>query len=250
MIQPKTLRQDIPVRMSDLLIGDRKLTKELKSGMTNCRLCGCREQQSVITGLCGRCFRRQAWEAMPADEREDCVRRVVHKRYLGATLDTLAEGLRRALTEADPGESIFLWGRPGTGKTWTFAALARQRITEGHRVVRETWERLCLRIRDTYKTNSRDTEWSIIEPLCEADTLILEDLGTVVSAGRQESDFSLKTLLVVLDSRSEDKLQTCITSNKPLEEIEKSFDPRIASRLRQGTIIHKTGDDQRGKSHA
>lgn len=172
---------------------------------------------------------------------------IVRPRYANATLKTLPSALCTALLGAKEGESIYLWGPPGTGKTWAMAAMARHRIENGYRVHREGWERLCLRIRGTFSPRAVETEWTVIEPLIAADTLIIEDIGTTVSAGRQESDFSLRVLLVILDSRSEDMLETLITSNKPLEEIESSFDPRIASRLRQGLIIQKTGKDKRGR---
>lgn len=182
---------------------------------------------------------------MPAERQEECVVAVVRERFRHATLETLADKLRITLEGAPETESVYVWGTPGTGKTWALAALARRRIEQGYRVIRETWERLCLRIRDTYKPNARESEWTIIEPLCECDLLLLEDIGTTTSVGRQETDFGLRTLLVIIDSRYEDCLPTLISGNKPVEEIAKSFDARIASRLKQGLIINKTGKDKR-----
>lgn len=172
---------------------------------------------------------------------------VVHERYKNAEMEHLSTGLADQLRGAKPTDSVFIWGNEGRGKTYAAAALAREWLAQGYYIERETWDRLCLRLRDTMNPKATQTEWAVIEPLLAADKLILEDIGTTVSVGKVESDFSLRTLLVILDSRSEDCLQTVMTSNKPVEEIAKSFDPRIASRIRQGVIIHKTGDDQRRK---
>jgi len=40
----------------------------------------------------------------------------------------------------------------------------------------------------------------VIKPLLAADKLFIEDVGTTVSMGKQESDFSLRTFLVILES--------------------------------------------------
>lgn len=215
--------------------------------MIDCPLCGRRSKPSIIAGQCLLCWRKAEWKALPPTERERRTVAVVHERYKAAELSHLPKTLAAQLMGAHPTDSIFLWGNEGRGKTYAAAALAREWLAQGYYVERETWDRLCLRLRDTMNPKATQTEWAVIEPLLAADKLILEDIGTTVSVGKIESDFSLRTLLVILDSRSEDCLQTLLTSNKPVEEIAKSFDPRIASRIHQGTIIHKTGDDRRRK---
>jgi len=193
------------------------------------------------------CFHRIEFERLPNAERQAQIVAIVHERYANATMDDLPAAYKAQLLAAPDTDSIYIWGPTGTGKTYALAALARHWLETGWRVERSTWERLCLRIRDTFKPQARETEWSIIEPLLSVDKLILEDVGTTVSVGRQETDFSLRVLWLILDSRSEDCLQTAMTGNKPIEELARSFDARIASRLRQGAIIHKTGQDKREK---
>ena len=142
-------------------------------------------------------------------------------------------------------EGAYIWGKPGVGKTYALAALARKFITEGYSIKRISYEKLCLIIRDSFKPSSKSSEWGVIEPYLLADKLFLEDISTTVSVGRQETDFSLSVVLLILDSRSEDCLPTYITGNKPLKELENAFDARVVSRLRQGEIIHLTGKDRR-----
>ena len=64
--------------------------------------------------------------------------------------------------------------------------------------------------------------------------------------GQQESDFSLRTLLVLLDHRIEQNLATFVTTNKTIEDLAWSFDQRVASRLRQACeIVEIRGADRR-----
>jgi DNA replication protein DnaC len=91
------------------------------------------------------------------------------------------------------------------------------------------------------------TEFDIIKQLVEIDRLFIEDIGTTVSNDRPESDFSLRTFLVILDKRLECCRATFITTNKSIEQLGESFDLRIASRLQQAcVVIRLTGQDKRG----
>jgi len=213
--------------------------------MTDCQKCQRRRRPSLVPGLCIVCFRRIEFEKLPPEQQRDRFSALVHARYVDAEIEDLPGSLGSQLVNSPDTESIYLWGPPGTGKTYAFAAMAKRYVRMGFNVQRETWERLCLRIRDTFNPRATETEWGIVEPYLRADKLILEDIGTTVSTGRQETDFAVRVLLLILDSRNEDCLQTLITGNKPVNELERSFDARIASRLRQGTIIAKTGRDRR-----
>ncbi len=139
-----------------------------------------------------------------------------------------------------------LWGQPGVGKSYAMAALVRHYILIGSSVGRVGYEMLCLKIRDTFKAGSTQGELDVIRPLLEVDKLFVEDVGTTVSAGHQESDFSLRTFLVLLDKRLEACKPTFIPNNKGVEQLSKSFDKRIASRLQQACeIIQLAGEDRR-----
>lgn len=127
-------------------------------------------------------------------------------------------------------------------------AFASDLWDNGWQVVRVAYDMLMLQIRDTYKPGAKQTELGVIQPLIDAEKLIIEDVGVTVSVGAQESDFSLRTFLVLLDQRLEHCRATYITSNKSVEEIGKSFDARVASRLRQACeIVQLTGKDRRAK---
>jgi len=142
-------------------------------------------------------------------------------------------------------DGLFLWGTPGVGKTHAMAAVARYIIVRGGKCRRITYEMLALQIRDTFKANSTKTELDVIQPLLEYPFLFIEDVGTTVSGDSQESDFSLRTLLILLDHRLEQRQPTFLTSNKSVEGLRKTFDARIASRLQCCTVIQMAGADKR-----
>ena len=185
------------------------------------------------------------FEALPKEQQELQIIEAVRERYKDAKMGDLSKTLKDSLLTLPDTEGVYVWGKAGVGKTYALAALARHYIPQGYNVKRVSYEKLCLLLRDTFKPNSIQSEWQVVEPYLKCDKLFLEDISTTVSVGRQESDFSLRVVLLILDQRSEDCLPTYITGNKPVSELQNAFDSRIASRLRQGKIIKLTGKDRR-----
>ena len=143
-----------------------------------------------------------------------------------------------------PTKGIFLWGGAGVGKSHAMAAIMRRFILAGQSVKRVQWDRLCLEIRSTFGGNG--TELSIIKPYCDCNVLVIEDIGATTSIDKQESDFAIRTLLLILDDRIENCKPTFITSNKSPEQIGKSFDSRIESRIYASCVIQAvSGNDKR-----
>ena len=150
--------------------------------------------------------------------------------------------------ELTDGKGLFLYGPPGVGRTYAMAALARHYIADGLVVARLNWEMLCLRIRDCFRAKADKTELQTIQPYLDAYRLFIEDIGTTKSEGAQESDFSVRVLLVILDYRIEHCLPTFFTTNRTIEELCKTFDARVASRIMQGCdAIKLSGEDKRAR---
>ncbi len=160
---------------------------------------------------------------------------VVPQKYIKAELTDLPIGLQKIFAK-DIEIGVLLWGATGNGKTYSLAALSKKYIVDGYIVKRIHYEILCLLLRDTY--NAPNSEWDVIEPLLNCDKLIIEDIGTTQSIGKVESDFSRRTLTVILDIRMENCRPTFITSNKSVENLSESFDERIGDRLRTFHIFN------------
>jgi DNA replication protein DnaC len=179
---------------------------------------------------------------------EKLAEKIIPKLFQSARIEHLSGGLRKKIETLPDDKGLLLWGSQGVGKSYAMSAILRSFLLDGRKANRISYEMLCLRLRDTYKDGSTKTEFGVIQNLIETDKLFLEDVGTTVSGGNQEKDFSLRTFLVLLDQRLEHCRATFITTNKPVEELAKSFDPRVSSRLQQGCeIVHLTGADRRAR---
>ncbi len=194
--------------------------------------------------ICHVCYREIQFGNLPEEEQQRTLLTIVPERYINAKEADLPQAIQKAFkAEIDTG--ILLWGETGTGKTYAMSVLAKKYISEGFTVNRTHYETLCLRLRDTYNPNATQTEWGIIEPLLNCDKLFIEDVGTTKSIGKLETDFSLRTFLVLLDMRMEHCRPTFITSNKSVESLTNSFDERIGDRLRIFKVFKLTGKSKR-----
>jgi DNA replication protein DnaC len=209
-----------------------------------CERCKLRVADSLLEKLCHVCFRKIQFAELPERQQRQRWLEAVPERFIGADLSHLSDSLRRLLCEqADTG--VLLWGPPGVGKSYALCALGKNLISEGFIVKRVIYELLCLQLRDTFKPTAKQSEWGVIEALINADQLIIEDVGTTRSIDSQETDFSLRTLLVLIDLRMEHCRATYISTNKSLENLTKSFDSRIGDRLRTFSIIKMSGESKR-----
>jgi DNA replication protein DnaC len=184
------------------------------------------------------------FERLPKPEQKIHILEIIPKRFINAEIEDLTKPMQKTLI-ADNDTGVFLWGMAGVGKTYALAALAKKYITEGFIVNRIHYEVLCLRLRDTFKSKAKQTEWDIFQPLLECDKLFIEDVGTSKDIGKQETEFSLRTFYVLIDMRLENCRPTFITSNKSLENLARGFDDRIGDRLRTYKVLKLSGKSRR-----
>jgi DNA replication protein DnaC len=211
---------------------------------SKCEICKVRAADGLLGKLCHVCQRAIGYKALPAEQQEILLLETVPERYIKAEIAKLPHALQAVFSkEIDTG--ILLWGAAGVGKTYAMSALAKKYITEGFTVERIHYELLCLRLRDTFNPKAIQTEWGIIQPFLNCDKLFIEDVGTTKSIGSLESDFSLKTFLVLLDMRLEHYRPTFVTSNKSVENLASSFDERIGDRLRIFNVFRLGGKSKR-----
>jgi len=219
-------------------ITDKQLT------YNQCQRCHLRIADSVMNMICHVCYRKLNYDQLPEFAQIQERLSIVPERYIHAKLEDLPKAVSDALV-SENSTGVYLWGPPGVGKTYSLCALANYLVSEGYVCRRFNYEHLCLKLRDTFKPASKESEWSIIEPLVNADRLFMEDIGTTKSIDAVESDFSLRTLLVIIDIRLERCRPTYITTNKSVENLTKSFDSRIGDRLKLYNILKLSGESKR-----
>lgn len=214
-------------------------------------------ERTVEDDKCESCAEKQRVEQARQSLRQTRMAKAARMRQLlskaipalfkNAHLRDLSNAFRRAMLDYDLNIGLVLFGPVGRGKSYALSALARHLIFKRKQVRRITYEMLCLQIRDTYKQGSKKTELDVIRPLIDCDCLIIEDVGSTTSIGKDESDFSIRTFFVLLDSRLEACRPTFISTNKSRKNLTASFDERIASRLSLFKWIGAGGNDKRQK---
>lgn len=165
--------------------------------------------------------------------------------------------------KAGSSESLFLSGKPGTGKTHLAASIIAENYLQFsprpyYNESRSQWmstrltvplfvtvPQLLVRFRATFK-DENTTETDLLQEYCQSRLTIFDDMGS-----EKISEWSLQMLYLIVDHRYTNLLPTIITSNLTLEEIGTTISDRIASRIAgMCEIISLKGDDRRIKRRA
>ena len=173
--------------------------------------------------------------------------------YLGKTFEdyqvdasnAYAVKVAKKLVEL-PNNGAYFFGGVGTGKTFLAAILAQEVIKQGRQVIFATVPTISMKIRSTFsKTPKRNsasevmtqqapTEEEILEKLMTVPTLILDDVGM-----EKPTRFVCSTLCNVFNERYNARLQTIMTSNYPLKQLENIFNnPSDGGATLDGTRIY------------
>jgi DNA replication protein DnaC len=148
----------------------------------------------------------------------------VPPRYEHCSLENFEPGtasLRAALEKAlsycrgypylgtDEGLGLLFTGDNGVGKTHLAVAVLRELAT-AKGVAGQFWDfhELIREIKNSYNPETRTTELQVLEPVVEADVLLLDDLGCW-----KMTDWMNDTLFYILNSRYIAKRATLISTN-------------------------------------
>jgi DNA replication protein DnaC len=145
-------------------------------------------------------------------------------RYEHCTLESFEPGnpsLRAALEKAlafcsgyphlgaDEGLGLLLSGDNGVGKTHLAVAVLRELVTtKGARGEFWDFHGLIREIKSSFDPETKTTELQVLEPVVEADVLLLDDLGAW-----KMTDWMNDTLFYILNQRYMAKRPTIITTN-------------------------------------
>jgi DNA replication protein DnaC len=142
-------------------------------------------------------------------------------RYQRCDLDNIVlypnEQLQRAVSiakrfaDAFPvvEKGLFLNGPPGIGKTHIAVAVLKQVVrTRGARGLFYDTRELLRIIRSTFNPVTKTAEMDILQPVMEADLLVLDDLGA-----EKPSEWVEETMNLIVNTRYNERRPTIFTSN-------------------------------------
>jgi len=159
-----------------------------------------------------------------------------------AKLDQSPENINKIFKWFEEKKDIlYLGGNVGTGKTYTAAAIYNRISEKDPYCIRAYKEyTLLAHLRETIERN-----WDPVtelERLCESQYFILDDLGS-----SQMTDWQKEMLFNLVDSRSNSRKPTIITTNLSSEDIHSIFHERMKSRIfaANNTVIENRGPDRR-----
>ena len=161
--------------------------------------------------------------------------------YLGKTFEdykvdannSYAVEVAKALIEK-PNNGAYFYGSVGTGKTLLAAIMAQEILRAGREVAFATVPTISMKIRSTFKQNANVTESDVLEKLFTIPTLILDDIGM-----EKPTRFICSMLANIFNERYNARLQTIMTSNYKLKELETIFNnPTDGEPTFDGTRIY------------
>lgn len=133
------------------------------------------------------------------------------------------------------GKSLFLHGTRGSGKTHMAVALQKEWMW-AQICDRMNWNamtsafisvsELMMKLRASFGDKTAPQEGELIERLCCAPLLILDDLGT-----QQGTDYAFNVLYVIINERYNWNRTTIVTGNDSLEELNNRFNEAIIARI-------------------
>jgi DNA replication protein DnaC len=154
------------------------------------------------------------------------------------------------LVESYPGDGrgLLLMGSCGVGKTHLAVAVLRGLLGQGVRGLFYDFGALLKAIQASYNPNTHLSESEILEPVFDAEVLVLDELGA-----SKPTEWVLDTMLQIIRARYNDRRLTILTSNyldeqsgRENETLEDRIGVRLRSRLYQmcQTVV-MDGDDYR-----
>ena len=162
------------------------------------------------------------------------------KMFIGAEIPEQYKGLtfadykvdannKNAVTAAhklidDVKQGVYFYGSYGCGKTMLAAIIAQEHLKRGRSVLFSKLPDVLRNIRATFNKDSTVSEIEILQKLYTVPILIIDDVKAV-----RQKKFAGETLFDIIDARYNAKLQTILTSNDTLKELQEALDNPLES---------------------
>jgi len=234
-------------------------------------------KRSQSDSLCSRCF-GTGMEVVPgegarrcdcqlADNRERLLRQArIPPRYQHCTLANYdageSESMWIAKREAQivlddfvtiEGRGLLLVGPVGVGKTHLAVAVLRE-LMDRYQIGGLFYQfgALLRRIQDSYNPISQTSEMTVLQPVFEAEVLVLDELGA-----SKPTDWVRDTMMQIINTRYNDKRMTLFTTNysdkRNDKDTSETLEDRIGVPLRSRLYemcraVEIVGDDYRKRS--
>jgi len=141
-------------------------------------------------------------------------------------------------------KGLLLMGPSGIGKTHLAVAALKELLRRGHQGLFCDYRELLKEIQASYNPASETTEMAILDPVRNAEILVLDDLGA-----SKPSDWVRDVVAIVLNSRYNDQRTTIITTNYLDAAAEKEASLPNGRKIvnRQETLADRIGDRMRSR---
>ncbi|HEX8748393.1 MAG TPA: ATP-binding protein [Pyrinomonadaceae bacterium] len=145
---------------------------------------------------------------------------------------------------------LVFMGPVGVGKTHLSVAILRTLIEKGVQCLFYEFGSLLKEIQNSYNPISQTSELKVLEPVFQAEVLVLDELGA-----SKPTDWVRDTMMQIINTRYNDKKLTIFTTNYldgRRSERDETLEDRIGVRLRSRLYemcktIHIEGEDYRKK---
>lgn len=158
----------------------------------------------------------------------------------------------------DNKKSIYAWGSAGTGKTvfacsvvrgmfWKYGEMGHANshfFNDDKNWISDIWfissPEFVMELQDLYRKEG-ESAWDYLQKISRKTVLILDDLGA-----EKMTDFVRQALYYLINEREQWQLQTIITSNYSLSQLDEYIDSRISSRIAgMCKVVEFSGRDRR-----
>ncbi|MDR3289378.1 MAG: ATP-binding protein [Peptococcaceae bacterium] len=194
------------------------------------RPCACMRQKNLrrrlrdarISGQLLECaFDQFNLEYYRQDEKNERSHLENAKKALQAAMD-----FTDRCTQNRSGLGLLFTGPVGSGKTFLAAAIANALTQQGLDVLFLVVPELLDEIKSTYDKRSETSEFDVIEAARTVQILILDDLGA-----HNYTEWTINKLYSIINYRLNAQLQTVITTNLSVKQMDECLGDRTTSRI-------------------